>query len=461
MPGRPRDRTMIVPLAGNVTPNPLYKEVKSRITRELATGVWKPGDSIPSESRLARDFAVSIGTVRKAIDELVAEKILLRQQGRGTFVATHSEDRTLFFFFHIVGKDGSRELPVTDLLSFRRAKAGSEEGLRLGIAPGSRVLRIRNLLKLSGKPVIFDEIVVPEALFPGLDEPAFAHRDGTIYGLYQARFGISVIRISERLSAAQPAQEVARLLEIGSRTPVLVTDRCSDRYRQHDESCCAVATRNGEYDPGLPHPARARYLEWLSGYVARERLEAPGLGAALERNLTVYRHPRWYRALARLERLARRPIRISVKIAKRTTPKRLRRWVRGCFREGYLVVSLTWLLAAMYAALPYLFSDDPQLSRPVDALFEGMSGFSTTGASVVVSPETMDRSLQGRPTGPGAAPGGDGSGAPVKAVRSRARPPDREPGRARRPWSWNARACGGGSASCARRRTGSAPGPRR
>ena len=63
------------------------------------------------------------------------------------------------------------------------------------------------------------------------------------------------------------------------------------------------------------------------------------------------------------------------------------------FREGYLVVSLTWLLAAMYAALPYLFSDDPQLSRPVDALFEGMSGFSTTGASVVVSPETMDRSL--------------------------------------------------------------------
>jgi trk/ktr system potassium uptake protein len=63
------------------------------------------------------------------------------------------------------------------------------------------------------------------------------------------------------------------------------------------------------------------------------------------------------------------------------------------FREGYLVVSLTWLLAAMYAALPYLFSDDPQLSRPVDALFEGMSGFSTTGASVVVSPEAMDRSL--------------------------------------------------------------------
>jgi len=224
------DRTMIVPLAGNVTPGPLYREVKSRITRELAAGVWKPGDSIPSESRLARDFAVSIGTVRKAIDELVAENILLRQQGRGTFVATHSEDRTLFFFFHIVGKDGGKALPVTELLSFRRAKAGNDEGARLKVAPGSRVLRIRNLLRLSGKPVIFDEIVVPQALFPDLDESGFANREGTIYGLYQARYGISVIRISERLSAAQSTQEVARLLKIAARTPVLVIKRVAYTY---------------------------------------------------------------------------------------------------------------------------------------------------------------------------------------------------------------------------------------
>lgn len=63
------------------------------------------------------------------------------------------------------------------------------------------------------------------------------------------------------------------------------------------------------------------------------------------------------------------------------------------FREGYLVVSLTWLLAALYAGLPYLFSDEAQLSRPVDAFFEGMSGFSTTGASVVTNVEALDRSI--------------------------------------------------------------------
>lgn len=216
--------------AGNLTFNPLYKEVKIRITRGLAAGAWKPGEAIPSESRLAQQFNVSIGTIRKAIDELVAEKILLRQQGRGTFVATHTEDRTLFFFFHIVGKDGGKELPVTEMLSFRRSKAEGEDAARLKIPHGSRMLRIHNVLKLGGKPVIFDEIVVPTALFPDLDEDTFVKREGTIYGLYQARYGINVIRISERLSAANPPQQISALLGSRQRTPALVIKRVAYTY---------------------------------------------------------------------------------------------------------------------------------------------------------------------------------------------------------------------------------------
>src|SRR5919205_4295357 len=133
--------------AGNLAFNPLYKEVKLRLTRDLAAGEWKAGGAIPSETRLAERFNVSIGTIRKAIDELVAERILLRQQGRGTFVATHSEDRTLFYFFHIVGKDGSRELPVTELLSFSKAHASAVEHELLGIERNAPVLRMQNVLK--------------------------------------------------------------------------------------------------------------------------------------------------------------------------------------------------------------------------------------------------------------------------------------------------------------------------
>lgn len=216
--------------AGNLTFNPLYKEVKIRLTRDLAAGEWKAGEAIPSESRLAERFNVSVGTIRKAIDELVAERILLRQQGRGTFVATHTENRTLFYFFHIVGKDGSRELPVTELLSFRKARASAAEEERLGLAHGAQVFRIQNALKLGGKPVIFDEITVPAALFADLDDSVFGGREGTIYGLYQSRYGINVLRISERLAAGYASARAAAVLGISADTPALSIKRVAYTY---------------------------------------------------------------------------------------------------------------------------------------------------------------------------------------------------------------------------------------
>jgi len=217
-------------VAGSVTFSPLYKEVKARLTRGLAAGEWKSGLAIPSETRLAERFGVSIGTIRKAIDELVAERILLRQQGRGTFVATHTEDRTLFYFFHIVHKNGSRELPVTELLSFRKARASAAEEERLGTPKGAPVFRIQNLLKLAGKPVIFDEIAVPEALFADLDEEVFGGRVGTIYGLYQARYGVNVTRISERISAARAPSRAASLLGLPTDATALAIRRVAYTY---------------------------------------------------------------------------------------------------------------------------------------------------------------------------------------------------------------------------------------
>jgi GntR family transcriptional regulator len=216
--------------AGNVTFNPLYKEVKAGITRRLVAGEWQPGEAIPSESRLAREFSVSIGTLRKAIDELVAEKILLRHQGRGTFVATHSEDRTLFYFFHIVGQDGSHELPVTELKSFRQCAASAEEQSRLHLGARATVYRIQNVLHLGSKPVILDEISVPTMRFPRLDEKTFSGREGTIYGLYQARYGINVIRISERLSATVPPGRVASRLRMTRSEPALLIKRVAYTY---------------------------------------------------------------------------------------------------------------------------------------------------------------------------------------------------------------------------------------
>ena len=216
--------------AGQPTAAPLYREVQWRITRALAAGDWKPGEAIPSETKLAADFRVSIGTIRRAIDELVAGRILLRQQGRGTFVAAHTEDRTLFYFFHIVGKDGSQEFPVSELLSFSRERAGTDDETQLGITRGSRVARVRNLLKLAGRPVVLDDITVSTERFTRIDEDTFRNREGTIYGLYQARYGVNVVRISERLSAAHPPPDVAEILGMRANQPALHIRRTAYSY---------------------------------------------------------------------------------------------------------------------------------------------------------------------------------------------------------------------------------------
>ena len=208
-------------VAGSALDTPLYKEVKRLLTRAVMAGDWKPGAAIPSERLLALRFQVAVGTVRKAVDELVAENILIRQQGRGTFVAAHNRDRQMFHFFHIMRSDGGRETPAVEMLSFRRGRADPEEAQRLGIARGAALFRIRNLLSLGGRPIMLDDIAIPQALFPGLTAQHFRQRPNTIYHLYQTAFGIHVVRSAERLRARLADAETANLLNIAAGDPLL------------------------------------------------------------------------------------------------------------------------------------------------------------------------------------------------------------------------------------------------
>ncbi len=210
--------------------SPLYKEVKRRLTGSIAAGEWRPGEALPSETRLAQRFNVSIGTLRKAIDELVAERIVVRHQGRGTFVATHSANRLLFHFFHVVPRGGEKQYPDTTTLAFRRGRAEAVEAAKLQLAPGDPVLRVRNLLALGGRPVVLDDLVLPQRLFPDLTEKILTTRDNTIYHLYQTRYGINVLRTSERLSAALADAETAKLLNLRKGAPLLEINRVAFTY---------------------------------------------------------------------------------------------------------------------------------------------------------------------------------------------------------------------------------------
>lgn len=211
---------------------PLYKVIKRRISECLSDGKWKHGQVIPSEPLLAKRFGASIGTVRKAVDELVAENILVRQQGRGTFVTSFTRDYMLNVFFTIADKRSTtKELPQAEMLSFRRGRADLSTAKELGVAKGTAVFEIENLLRLGNEPVIVDHLRLPVSLFPDLSERIFQDRESTIYGLYQSRYGITVVRTEEMISAVTADDKIRRLLKITRDPAVLKIIRTAHTHR--------------------------------------------------------------------------------------------------------------------------------------------------------------------------------------------------------------------------------------
>ena len=236
---------------------PLYRVVKRTLLSAIESGTYPPGETLPSETEIAGAMGVSIGTLRRAVDELAAEHILVRRQGRGTFVATHNTDRFLFQFFHVVREDGLREPPLVDLISFERTRADDEPAVALQLRPGEPVIQIENRLRLQGSAVIYDRLTLSSALFKGLTEKRFRERPGTIYQLYQSDFGISVLRATERARATGADRHATRVLGLAPGQPVMQVRRTAltfgDRPVEHRVSI--INTAHHDYVNLLSRPA--------------------------------------------------------------------------------------------------------------------------------------------------------------------------------------------------------------
>jgi len=209
------------------TPNfrPLYVQVKDLLIQRMVRGDWGPGEPLPTETALAEEFRVSHGTVRKALDKLAAENLVVRQQGRGTFVVSHTPQRALFHFFHMLGKDGSRRLPDSRLLSCERAPASEIERGKLELPAGAEVLRIHRVRTLDGEPAIIEWIVVAAGTFPGLGEPSGEELPNALYQLYEEKYGVTIYRAVEHLGAVNAEAGEAGLLEVDVGTALLEIDR--------------------------------------------------------------------------------------------------------------------------------------------------------------------------------------------------------------------------------------------
>ena len=218
-------------LAGGASFSPLYQQIKQLVLRALDMGEWKPGEVIPSEFELAARFQVSQGTVRKAVDELAAENILIRRQGKGTFVSTHHEPNVRFRFLRLAASEGRTSPTQSHVLSCQRFRANAHAAQQLDLRVGESLIYIRRVLTFDEVPTVVDDIYLPSALFKGLTSTLLeAHKGVPLYGLFETEFGVSMVRAQEQIRAVAASEEIAELLSIKKNTPLLCVDRTSYTY---------------------------------------------------------------------------------------------------------------------------------------------------------------------------------------------------------------------------------------
>lgn len=213
--------------------SPLYQQIKALILQSLQSGEWKPGEAIPSEMDLAARYRVSQGTVRKAIDELAADNLVVRRQGKGTFVATHAEQHVQFRFLKLVpdsGAPGSEGPAQRDIIDCRRSRASAEIARALALRTGEAVLQARRVLSYAGVPTIIEDLWLPATPFKGLTAERLSKYHGPMYALFETEFNVRMVRADEKIRALPAAGGLEVLLKVEKNTPLLSVERIAYTY---------------------------------------------------------------------------------------------------------------------------------------------------------------------------------------------------------------------------------------
>ncbi len=227
---------------------PLYARVYAELVERIRSGAWKPGQHIPNEFEIAAEFNVSQGTARKALGALAAANLVVRQQGRGTFVFEHTADDILFRFFNIFDDSGGRIVPRSRSTRCVIGKANKSERKALRLQKDAAVIRIDRQRTRGRKPFIVESVTLPEAAFPGLaDLPEIPD---TFYDVFQKSHGVLVTRTDERLTAVAAEARVAQQLSVSAGTPLLRIERIA----------FTIDDRPVELRVSLCHLAYAHYL---------------------------------------------------------------------------------------------------------------------------------------------------------------------------------------------------------
>jgi GntR family transcriptional regulator len=228
--------------------SPLYEQIKVMILASLQAAEWLPGAAIPSEMELAARYAVSQGTVRKAIDELAAQNLLVRRQGKGTFVATHQEDDWQYRFLRLAPDSGEKFHLTNQFLACLKTKASAYIANLLKLKAGDPIIHIDRVQSFAGKPIVFEEIWLPGGRFKGLDVDALNAWNGPVYAFYESHYATHMVRAEEKIKAVAANELLAGHLHLPIGAPLLSVERISFTYGNKP-----VEIRHARYDTSEQH----------------------------------------------------------------------------------------------------------------------------------------------------------------------------------------------------------------
>ncbi len=228
--------------------SPLYEQIKAMILASLQASEWLPGQVIPSEMELATRFAVSQGTVRKAIDELAAQNLLVRRQGKGTFVATHQEEDWQYRFLRLAPDSGEKFHLINQFLTCENTQASSYVANLLKLKAGDPIIHIDRVQSFSGKPIVFEEIWLSEARFKGLDLETLNAWRGPMYAFYEGQYATHMVRAEEKIKSVKADEILANHLRLPVGAPLLSVERVAFTYGNKP-----VEIRHARYDTSEQH----------------------------------------------------------------------------------------------------------------------------------------------------------------------------------------------------------------
>lgn len=209
---------------------PLYQRLREEMLAKIAAGEWMPGSPIPTEAELTKLYGVAIGTVRKAVDTLVNEGLLLRSQGRGTFVRRPNFDASLARFFRQVNASGGREIPASRILSKTLQKPSDTVATALKLEHGEQVVHMERLRMIDGRTLFHEEIWLPAMRFAVLLEVDSESFGELLYPFYEQQCGQCIASAKETLTVGAADSAMAKTLSIEKGAPVVVIERTALGY---------------------------------------------------------------------------------------------------------------------------------------------------------------------------------------------------------------------------------------